>query len=254
MEEKIRLKKEDIYRGSLILVNRLHAYREQADLELIAPFAEKEEILMKAEAAEQLLRALADIGGQQEIVPVSGWRSRMEQEKIWDDSLAENGPEFTKTYVAAPGHSEHQTGFAIDLGKRQEVIDFIRPDFPYEGICQRFRERAAVYGFVERYPAGKEALTGIGHEPWHFRYVGAPHAQIMKKEQLVLEEYISFLRAYPYGVRPYRLHLQGRRVSVSYAAAEGGVTTLSAKGGSKYAISGNNADGFIVTSWEDENE
>lgn len=231
MEEKIRLKKEDIYRGSLILVNRLHEYREQADLELIAPFAEKEEILMKAEAAEQLLRVLADIGGQQEIVP-----------------------EFTKTYVAAPGHSEHQTGLAIDLGKRQEVIDFIRPDFPYEGICQRFRERAAVYGFVERYPAGKEALTGIGHEPWHFRYVGAPHAQIMKKEQLVLEEYISFLRAYPYGVRPYRLHLQGRRVSVSYAAAEGGITVLAVKGGGKYAVSGNNADGFIVTSWEDGNE
>lgn len=231
MEEKIRLKKEDIYRGSLILVNRLHAYREQADLELIAPFAEKEEILMKAEAAEQLLRALADIGGQQEIVP-----------------------EFTKTYVAAPGHSEHQTGLAIDLGKRQEAIDFIRPDFPYGGICQRFRERAAVYGFVERYPAGKEALTGIGHEPWHFRYVGAPHAQIMKKEQLVLEEYISFLRAYPYGVRPYRLHLQGRRVSVSYAAAEGGITVLAVKGGGKYAVSGNNADGFIVTSWEDGNE
>lgn len=231
MEEKIRLKKEDIYRGSLILVNRLHAYREQADLELIAPFAEKEEILMKAEAAEQLLRVLADIGGQQEIVP-----------------------EFTKTYVAAPGHSEHQTGLAIDLGKRQEVIDFIRPDFSYEGICQRFRERAVVYGFVERYPAGKEALTGIGHEPWHFRYVGAPHAQIMKKEQLVLEEYISFLRAYPYGVRPYRLHLQGRRVSVSYAAAEGGITVLAVKGGGKYAVSGNNADGFIVTSWEDGNE
>ena len=92
--------------------------------------------------------------------------------------------------MALPGHSEHQTGLAIDLGLRGPEIDFIRPDFPYEGVCQRFRERAADFGFVERYPAGKEAVIGIAHEPWHFRYVGPSHAREMVHRGLVLEEYL----------------------------------------------------------------
>ena len=85
--------------------------------------------------------------------------------------MRESGRKFTETYVAVPGHSEHETGLAIDLGLKQDVIDFIRPEFPYEGICQRFRQLAPKYGFIERYPKGKEEVTGIGQEPWHFRYV-----------------------------------------------------------------------------------
>ena len=104
-------------------------------------------------------------------------------------SLLENGEEFTNKFVARPGHSEHQTGLAIDLGLKQPDIDFLRPNFPYEGICQTFRELAADYGFIERYPVGKEAITGIAHEPWHFRYVGVPHAKIMVDHNWTLEEY-----------------------------------------------------------------
>lgn len=66
-----------------------------------------------------------------------------------------------------------------------------RPAFPYEGVCQMFRERAAEFGFVERYPAGKEPITGIAHEPWHFRYVSPPHARAMVRRGLVLEEYLT---------------------------------------------------------------
>ena len=106
-------------------------------------------------------------------------------------SLAENGREFTEQYVARPGCSEHQTGLAIDLGLRLPEIDFIRPYFPYDGLAGRFRQLAAEYGFVERYPQGKEAVCGIAHEPWHFRYVGRPHALIMQKRGLTLEEYLQ---------------------------------------------------------------
>ena len=75
--------------------------------------------------------------------------------------------------------SEHQTGLAIDLGLASEEIDVIRPNFPYSGVCAAFRKQAADYGFILRYPAGKEAVTGIAYEPWHFRYVGVPHARFM---------------------------------------------------------------------------
>ncbi len=64
-------------------------------------------------------------------------------------------------------------------------------------ICQTFREKAAKYGFILRYPAGKEHITGIGHEPWHFRYVGVPHAEIMASEGLTLVEYTDFLTGFP---------------------------------------------------------
>ncbi len=114
--------------------------------------------------------------------------------RIEDDTMRKEGARFTESYVAHPGCSEHQTGLAIDLGERREEIDFIRPDFPYTGICQTFRELAPQYGFVERYPKGKEGVTGIAWEPWHFRYVGCPHAQIMTKHGWVLEEYLDYLK------------------------------------------------------------
>ena len=110
---------------------------------------------------------------------------------IYTDSLRENGPEFTAKFVAMPGHSEHLTGLAIDLGLRQPKIDFIRPAFPYEGICQKFRELAPAYGFIERYPKGKEHITGIAHEPWHFRYVGTPYSETMAFKGMTLEEYLA---------------------------------------------------------------
>src|SRR5699024_8086208 len=136
-------------------------------------------------------------GGVREIVPVSGWRSQDEQQRIWDDTLEESGPEFTCKYVAYPGCSEHQTGLAIDLGMVAGKIDFIRPAFPHDGACGAFRRLAAQYGFIERYRREKESLTGIAEEPWHFRYVGAPHAQLMESHGLCLEEYTALLRQGP---------------------------------------------------------
>ena len=131
------------------------------------------------------------LDGWRFIVPVSGWRSWEEQQTIYTQSLRENGPVFTAKFVAMPGHSEHQTGLAIDLGLLQPEIDFIRPAFPYEGICQKFRELAPAYGFLERYPEGKEHITGIAHEPWHFRYVGTPYSEEIARTGLTLEEYLA---------------------------------------------------------------
>ena len=152
--------------------------------------------------------------------------------------------------VAVPGHSEHETGLAIDLGLKLDVIDFIRPEFPYEGICQTFRKLAPRYGFVERYPKGKEAVTGIGQEPWHFRYVGAPHAEIMTEKGMVLEEYIEFIREYEYGRNPYRYCSQGKEIWVSYLNAQDQEEIcLEVDDAMPRSISGNNVDGFVITEW-----
>lgn len=179
----------------LLLVNRHHPLPESCtapDLAVISP--EFPSIQIQSEAAVMLTDLLRTLHAEDRIVPVSGYRTMEEQKQIFSDSLRENGEEFTYQYVAVPGCSEHQTGLAIDLGEKREEIDFIRPDFPYTGICQTFRELAPQYGFVERYPKGKEEVTGIAWEPWHFRYVGCPHAQIMTEHGWVLEEYLDYLK------------------------------------------------------------
>lgn len=248
----IQLKKEAIHRGNLILVNQKYGYVQQQNMKLVPAWEEEESILIRREASVLLNQLMNDINGWEQIVPVSGWRSQLEQQQIWDDSLAESGLEFTKTYVAVPGHSEHQTGLALDLGLKQEEIDFIRPAFPYEGICQIFRERAIQYGFVERYPAHKEQITKIGQEPWHFRYVGAPHAAIMAEHEFVLEEYISFLRQFCYHVNPYIFQIGHQEIAVSYLKASRDITEVKMEDSSVYSISGNNVDGFIITIWRNE--
>ena len=270
----VLLGKEDIYKGYLILVNRDYRYHEQyQDLSRVGVREEEdshmlqagvrkgedsrtpqagawnkdmalhEKMLLQSRANHALNQLMDEIDGWEYIVPVSAWRSLSEQQAIWDQSLLDSGREFTERYVAVPGHSEHQTGLAIDLGLRQEEIDFIRPYFPYEGICQIFRERAATYGFIQRYQEEKQAVTQIGHEPWHFRYVGVPHAEIMAQKGLALEEYIAFIKEYLFVRNPFVF----QNYRLSFARAEGDTTVLEINDAQPYSISGNNCNGFIVT-------
>ena len=250
---KISLAQDKIYGGSLILVNASCRFRGKNDDLLIPVHDSAPDILLNRRAAILLSQLMEEIDGWRHIVPVSGWRSQEEQQAIWDDTVKESGLEFTRKYVAVPGHSEHQTGLAIDLGLKQEHIDFICPEFPYTGICQTFRDRAAKYGFILRYPAGKEHITGIGHEPWHFRYVGIPHAEIMAANGLTLEEYTDLLTRYPYGDKPYRHISGGRDIYVSYIRAAEGETVLDLPESLPYSLSGNNRDGYILTEWRTEN-
>lgn len=185
----LKASRQDL-RGYLILVNASHPLLVPAE-GLVPVDRRRPDILLQWEAAKALGEALAYIGAGDGIIPVSGYRSRAEQAAIYESSLRENGPAFTKKYVALPGCSEHETGLAIDLGLNRGEIDFLRPDFPYKGICQRFREAAPRFGFIQRYAADKEAVTGIAHEPWHFRYVGRPHAMVMAEKGLALEEYLE---------------------------------------------------------------
>lgn len=143
---------------------------------------------------ERLDALLEAVGGKTDIVVVSGYRDLTEQTEIYSSSLRENGPVYTAKFVALPGCSEHHTGLAVDVGSAAGGLDFIAPEFPDDGVCGAFKAKAAEFGFVQRYKAHKEHLTGISCEPWHFRYVGAVHAEIMEKRDWCLEEYVEWLR------------------------------------------------------------
>lgn len=241
------LPQKGVHSGNLILVNARLAVEETAQERPLVP-VKAGPVLLHQEAARQLSALMEKLDGWQSITPVSGWRSMREQQDIYAQSLRDSGEEFTQKFVAIPGHSEHQTGLAIDLGLTKDHIDFIRPDFPSSGVCLEFRRWAAAFGFVERYPEGKESITGIGYEPWHFRYVGTPHAAIMQKLRLTLEEYHAFLKGYPRGERCLNYEAGETCVAVSYVAATES-TCIELDDSFPYMVSGDNEEGFVVAEW-----
>ncbi len=91
--------------------------------------------------------------------------------------------------ATAVGASEHQTGLALDV----YVKSYAGAAFIKSEVGQWVNGRCWEYGFIIRYPYYKENVDGIGYEPWHIRYVGKPHAEILYKESLTLEEYIALL-------------------------------------------------------------
>lgn len=118
----------------------------------------------------------------------SGYRSYEMQQKVWDMFIEKVGLEQTKKQVALPGTSEHQTGIAMDIAfvRDNQFYDDLKEDDPES---QWLMHNAYKYGFILRYPKGKEAITGYMYEPWHYRYVGVKLAKFLTLKGLTLEEY-----------------------------------------------------------------
>lgn len=243
----IALTSETMRRGSLVLVNATHPFAPESKPKCLPITPGSSEILLESRAASCLRVLIGSINGWDEIVPVSGYRSAAEQRRIYENSLLENGPEFTRKFVAPPGCSEHETGLAIDLAEQSSEIDYICPSFPGKGICQTLRDTASLYGFIQRYTKAKENITGIACEPWHFRFVGYPHAIIMNRLHLCLEEYISYLRQFPWGCNPLQFTASGRTIEIYWASGFGEIglpdTHLA-------EVSGTNAGGHVITLWQ----
>ena len=241
----------NIYSGNLILVNKEHPITTRNNkyaASLVSVDSSYPKVLLDYIAAKELSQIINYLNANNEIIPVSGFRTLSEQKQIYSDSVYENGAEFTEKYVALPGRSEHQTGLAIDLAENNGDYDFIRPHFPYSGICMQFRKKAIHYGFIERYPKGKEEITGIAHEPWHFRYVGYPHSEIMSMKNLTLEEYIKYLRNFSYKGKHLKFFNYEYTYEIFYISLSGiQKYTLSLPANTPYQISGNNIDGYIIT-------
>ena len=121
------------------------------------------------------------------IIVDSGYRSYEYQEKILAANIEKKGME-AYNFVQVPGASEHQTGLAIDIAyfKDNKYSDDVKEsDKEIKGM----NNNAYKYGFILRYPKDKESITGIKHEPWHYRFVGVETAKIIHDNNLTLEEY-----------------------------------------------------------------
>lgn len=120
----------------------------------------------------------------------SGYRSYKDQQHIMKKFVKEEGKERAKHYTAIPGHSEHQTGLAFDVGTDTPMNNF-KKDFGKSKEGKWLARHATKYGFIIRYPKGQEQETGYSYEAWHIRYVGTGLAKIIKKEDTNLETYYN---------------------------------------------------------------
>ena len=162
------------------------------------------EIRMESEAAAaavQLLRALHD-AGYTDIVITSGYRTYEYQQTLFYTYVANEQkahPDWSRerceqevvTYSALPGTSEHQTGLCMDLISVENVV--LDESFAKNPVYAYLQENAHLYGFILRYPEGKEDVTGYTYEPWHYRYVGVAVATYMKEvgASVTLEDYLA---------------------------------------------------------------
>ena len=129
------------------------------------------------EAANSMFLA-AENKGLNGYILTSAYRSREDQQRIY----LESDPGLAQT----PGCSEHETGLAFDVTVRHDSGDFADTQ-----QCRWLLAHCHEYGFIQRYPEGKEAITGIEYEPWHYRYVGVDAAKAIRRSGLTLEEYLA---------------------------------------------------------------
>ena len=121
----------------------------------------------------------------------SGYRSYELQNELYTNYVNRDGKLAADTYSARPGHSEHQTGLAFDLNT-------ISDDFQYTNEGKWVNENAWKYGYILRYPKGKDNITGYKYEPWHFRYVGKDLAKKLYNngDWITLEEHFNLTSTY----------------------------------------------------------
>ncbi len=119
----------------------------------------------------------------------SGFRSYSYQKGLYEKYVARDGQAAADRYSARPGHSEHQTGLAFDLNQVSSAFEGTPEAIWLEKNCYK-------YGFIIRYPKGKESVTGYNYEPWHIRYLGVQNATAVYNSGLTLEEYLGITSVY----------------------------------------------------------
>ncbi|MCC3282616.1 MULTISPECIES: M15 family metallopeptidase [Arthrobacter] len=146
-------------------------------------------VQLRAEAAAAYLQMNADAAAAGVgLVAVSGFRTADAQTQLHSSYSNTYGQQAAESISARPGYSEHQTGLAVDIGNPDGACS-LEPCFEATPAGAWAAANAHRYGFIIRYPAGAEATTGFGYEPWHLRYVGPELAATLTGSAQTLEQY-----------------------------------------------------------------
>ena len=178
-KNKIEVKDGITYVNGILIANKTYSLPKDYDPGKINDEALKAYEEMRAAAAKDNITLWIQ----------SGYRSYKTQEELYNNYVKNNGKEKAETFSARPGHSEHQSGLAMDLN----IIDD-----SFEGTPEAIwiEKNSYKYGFIIRYPKGKENITGYKYEPWHIRYLGKDIAKKVYDSGLTLEEYLGINSKY----------------------------------------------------------
>ena len=229
------IEEEQIYVGNLILINNEVKLQKEPTEIIAVPnnFANNVEIQSEITVHKDLLTPMQDMfkaaekDGMIHFKLNSGFRTGIDQQKLYE--------ELGSQYALPAGYSEHQSGLSIDIGSTEGMME-------YTLEAEWLAQHAPEFGFILRYPENKVEVTGIAFEPWHFRYVGKPHSLIMTKEDLVLEEYLAFIKE----KGEYETTIEGKHYQIRYVKPEQ-LKIMESLKTNKDEISGDNLGGIIIT-------
>ncbi len=201
-----RYVQRDSYQGgaeppwNLLLVNDWNPLPADYDSDIEFVSVGSNNDVFDSRAADALMQ-MVEAGSAYDIQCVSGYRSAETQDYLYwrkvqqyrDQGYSEYDAQLTGgTVVKRPGYSEHNCGLAMDLGGSGNFS--LNTDFEETEAFAWLIEHCADYGFILRFPEGKEDITGVIYEPWHYRYVGTEAAKYIMENDLCLEEYLELMK------------------------------------------------------------
>ncbi|MCD7800472.1 MAG: D-alanyl-D-alanine carboxypeptidase family protein [Ruminococcus sp.] len=242
----------DIHYGELILVNNEHEYifdeNKQADMVEVSTVKNEfyntlsSTMMLKSSVIEPLNNMMKDFysaSSDGDMVISSAYRSMTDQDilysQVLDNSLSEN----------PAGFSDSHTAYSFNLAVLPQESSLM--SFEDDDNSSWIVENCAKYGFIQRYPEDKKSITGISN-PSYFRYVSLPHSMYMKENNLCLEEYISMLNNYKFGVKSLRYTYDEQEYMIYlFEASNSDTVEVYVPSDKEYTIFGNNVNGFIIT-------
>ena len=187
-EDKIKAKNLN---KTNILVNKYYYLEEDYVPDDLKPI-KKQYALDGMKLVEEACNAFENMAKAAEkenltIVAMSAYRSYSYQVNLYNRYVKSDGKEAADTYSGRPGHSEHQTGLAVDVYNQKETYT----NFEKTKEFTWMQNHASEYGFILRFPKNKENETGYIYESWHYRYVGVEIAKYIKEHNISYEEYYA---------------------------------------------------------------
>lgn len=246
-EKKITLTANGVKSGNLIVINNDHAYAfPNNDLNLTSVYEARNssysvsdmDVLLDSETItylNQMMAAFEEETGYSGMQVFSGYRTKEDQDERYDGGSSD----------FRGGYTDYHSGrtFNLKINFGDGTSDYYNAEkYPnYSWIA----EHAAEYGFIVRYPNGKDNLTGEEGRTYTFRYVGIPHAIYITEHKICLEEYVSLIRDHT-SDEPLEITINDTTYSVFYVTV-GGTNDVKATVHGDYTTSGDNIGGYIVT-------
>ena len=254
----VEVSNEEVHTGTLAYLSGLYKAVYPTNAELTRIYGKTEgaymlssaDIVVRADMIPQFnafIKAFTEATGKGDIVVWTGYRTEERQQQVYDDYVKLHGEDAAAGNVAKPGESDHHTGYTIGIKvKSNQGYKAPQEVEGYEWLV----ENCYKFGFIERYPSDKVSTTGMKYDAaLCLRYVGAPHAEIMKQKNMCLEDYLTFIKDFKYDGTHFDLTSEdGTSYGVYFCPENTELenTLVNVPKESEFSIVGNNMDGFVV--------